>query len=189
MFEGLKSLLHAGPAAAAPKPEPAPAPKPVATVPAPEPVVAPSTEAESVARLHEDWYSDLKRYSDPNDHLVVAGGPAAVEVIAVPETPLTPEQLDAAMAEAIPTTPQIDPLTHEVWNRPVDPEEEKREDLEARSGKRIEFLLATYERGRRDLTEARILNDKLRHRNLNPVPTYSPYKKVDTNPQSYILKA
>jgi hypothetical protein len=180
MFDQLKSLLQAGSAPS----KPAPAPKPVVAAP----VVAPISDTPERAA---DPYADLKRFNVVGNTPQQAI-PAPAEAVVLPVEPLTPEQLDVAMSQALPTTPQVDPLTREVWNRPVDPEEEKREDLEPRSGKRIEYLVAVYERPTDDshaLTDARILNDKIRHRNANPVPTYSPYKKADTNPQSYILKA
>jgi hypothetical protein len=183
MFENLKSLLQRGDNAI----PVAPAPKPLAAVAAP---VAPITAAPERA---DDPYADLKRFS------VVGGTPRAIpaptvdapveEGVVLPVQPPTTEELDAIMKQVIAEKTFGEDLAEEDWARPVLESEEADETLPQHSNARIRFLALTFERNRPDLTERRIRVDKMRALHANPVPTYSPYKKADTNPQSYILKA
>jgi hypothetical protein len=65
--------------------------------------------------------------------------------------------------------------------RPVDPAEELRTDLPQRSAARIQYLLATFEKDRPDLTAARIENDLQRHLNATPTP-------IKDNPHDFAVR-
>jgi hypothetical protein len=95
---------------------------------------------------------------------------------------LTTENKFILATAATPAT-ALDHLS-EADRRPVDPEEEIRTDLPERTPGRIQFLLATYEAGRMDLTQARIQNDLHRYHNSNTGALRANPQSRQVNPEA-----
>jgi hypothetical protein len=207
MFDGLKSLIQRGSAAEAPAsvaaPEGVPTPQPIAewtdpdtsgmrvstqdseSAPAPRLVPVPAVAASKHTYTVSE---DRKEFTQTR----VTPEPAAVSSLpdATPLTDasgvvrgyLTTENKFILATAATPAT-ALDHLS-EADRRPVDPEEEIRTDLPERTPGRIQFLLATYEAGRMDLTQARIQNDLHRYHNSNTGALRANPQSRQVNPEA-----
>jgi hypothetical protein len=156
MFDALKSLIHAGPAAkpvvVAPTPKPTPQvaePAPVAVVtslPASEPVSAPVSAEPTVEPVVV--VPKLSKEPVVVDYTPEPAAPAPKRTPLVdPVGKLRAYQLEDGTLIAVTRENIEDPLAtlSENDKRPVDAEEEARIDLAPRSSGRIVFLWETYE--------------------------------------------
>jgi hypothetical protein len=166
MCETLKGLSNGGPKAA-------PAAAPVAPVAAVEPTPQPAAQL-----LHDDPYSDLKRFSDPTVKPVVIPVPAPKAVQAPAAAPAAAPSGATSLFDQsgtlrgylyedgkfVRTTSEKSSTSLEHLSeddrRPIDWEEEKRVDLPQRSSSRIQFLLQHETAAQ---TQVRIQNDIARY--------------------------
>lgn len=175
MFEELKSMIHASPAAKAAPARVSPAPQPIAAVPAPAAAPAPAPQVAEPAPVAANAEPVVVPY------VPEVGAPEPTKLFdasgALRGT-LTPDgKFVAVNVEPEDSLAQLS----EADRAPVIPEDEARVDLPQRTSGRISFLTATYESEKEDpkypdRRTKRLANDLARNLHSRPVSIFDPEK-------------